>query len=313
MPRPKSTSDKTLQQQQAQKTRQARRHQRSHPDTGQAAEQGDDHIDNQKKDSPTVTEEARQHLSPRTKFCNTVKKHIEDLSTYEDKLKRIDNRLNKITHVILDDLHGVSHPDSKSEWRVHRTDARERSKSQNPGNSYLNATDFGSPQLQTRNLQIAIPAKPEIEAAQLEATTTPKHKVTFTTSTRIVTMSTAEQEQNGDGAIDDNVFQEPESKERPASTSSVETPLEPSPETKLVQEYLTAISVMQNVYDSADLTAEKSNNVDEIKGQKVIINNEWDKTYAPTLQKMIDNKANLSERYLIMTNEKNTKMKVQIC
>jgi hypothetical protein len=112
---------------------------------------------------------------------------------------------------------------------------------------------------------------------------------------------------------DDQVFIATDDAIRPTSTSSVETPTELTAETRLVQEYLTAISVMQNVYDSADLTAENSNNVEEIKGQKIIINNEWDKTYAPTLQKMISNKASLSTGYLNMITENHNKMKIQIC
>jgi hypothetical protein len=126
--RPHSTSETTQHQQQTQKTRQARKHEGSNPEPGQVFEKGDNHNDNKEQDSPTVTEEARQLISPRTKFCNTVKQHIQDLSSYEDKLTKIDSRLNKIQHVILDDFHGITHLDSESERREHRTDARERSK-----------------------------------------------------------------------------------------------------------------------------------------------------------------------------------------
>jgi hypothetical protein len=107
--------------------------------------------------------------------------------------------------------------------------------------------------------------------------------------------------------------QSPPNHLRPTSTSPEGAAPGRDDETKLVQEYLTAISVMQNVYNSAETTAEASNNVKEIKGQKIIINNEWDKTYAPALQKMITNKASLSAKYIMMINDRHQNMKVQIC
>jgi hypothetical protein len=113
-------------------------------------------------------------------------------------------------------------------------------------------------------------------------------------------------------AEEKNAFED-QGKQRPVSTSSEDPDQSHSEETRLVQQYLHVLNIMTNVFDSAESTAQASNDPLEVRGQKTIINNEWDSSYAPALKSMQENKDKLSEKYIIMISEKHEDMKRQIC
>jgi hypothetical protein len=248
-----------LDQQQVQKTRQAARNEVSQPESNPPGTSRSDNTYIEDTTRSHSTDDARHQQSSRRR-ANL----LHQLSTDIVQLETWNNRLLEISVIC----------NASNEAEKDTTYSDSRSRGRTPGNKSRGQIDTPG------RAQSSPPVAPhDIK------TPARKGHVTFVTSTGITTM-----------AEEKNAFED-QGEQRPMSTSSEDPDESHSEETRLVQQYLHVLNIMSNVFNSAESTAQASNDPLEVRGQKTIINNEWDSSYAPALKSMQENKDKLSGIY----------------